>query len=166
MTGLVMESVIGMGSNLGERRTLLQAAVRSLSSRAVVRGVSSLYETLPIGPPQPLFLNAAVRLTTDEQPEALLTRLLGIERDAGRERRERWGPRTLDLDLLWVDGLVFRSEKLTVPHPELLTRAFALAPLVEVAPDATDPLTGRRYAETLETLDRSGIRRLTESLEF
>ena len=166
MTGSPKGVVIGLGSNLGDRRARLIAALSSLARGAVIRRVSGVYETLPVGPAQPLFLNAAARLSTSEDPESLLAWLLQIEQGAGRERRERWGPRTLDLDILWIEGVVVRSERLTVPHPELTNRAFALAPLVEVAPDATDPLTGRRYSETLAALDRSGIRRLSESLDF
>jgi 2-amino-4-hydroxy-6-hydroxymethyldihydropteridine diphosphokinase len=161
----VIDAVIGLGSNLGDRRALLQGALRSLSASASIRAISGIYETLPVGPPQALFLNAAVRIATAERPEALLGRMLAIEREAGRERRERWGPRTLDLDLLWIDGVVVRTETLVVPHPELLHRAFALVPLLEVAPDATDPLTGHRYTETLSSLDSSGVRRLAERFE-
>ena len=161
-----IDAVVGLGSNLGDRRALLEQALRELGSRARVLAVSSLYETLPIGPDQPLFLNAAARLTTRERPERLLEQLLEIERAAGRVRVERWGPRTLDLDLLWIDGLVVDVPGLAVPHRELLGRPFALMPLLDVAPLATDPRTGVGYAEVLRGLDRSGVVRLPEPLDL
>jgi 2-amino-4-hydroxy-6-hydroxymethyldihydropteridine diphosphokinase len=161
-----IDAVVGLGSNLGDRRSLLAGAVRSLDACSSLQAVSSVYETLPIGPEQPLFLNAAVRLTTADSPEQLLARMLEIERAAGRVRRERWGPRTLDLDLLWIDGVVVDSASLTVPHPELLVRAFALLPMVEVAPLATDPRTGRAYVEAVGEVDRGGVKRLSEALDW
>jgi 2-amino-4-hydroxy-6-hydroxymethyldihydropteridine diphosphokinase len=161
-----IDAVVGLGSNLGDRRALFEQALRALAANRRILGVSSLYETAPVGPEQPLFLNAAVRISTREDPELLLARLLEIERAAGRVRRERWGPRTLDLDLLWIDGRTVDSAALTVPHPELLVRAFALLPLLDVAPAASDPRTGLPYAEVLRGLDRSGVRRLPQSLDL
>jgi 2-amino-4-hydroxy-6-hydroxymethyldihydropteridine diphosphokinase len=161
-----IDAVIGLGSNLGDRRALFEQALRTLAANTRILGISSLYETVPVGPQQPLFLNAAVRISTREDPEPLLARLLDIERAAGRVRRERWGPRTLDLDLLWIDGRTVDSSVLTVPHPELLGRAFALLPLLDVAPDASDPRTGLRYAELIPGLDRSGVRRLPQGLDL
>lgn len=108
-----------------------------------------MYETealvLAGAPPQPKYLNAAVLLETDLEPEALLDRLLEIERAHGRERREKWGPRTIDLDILWIDGVTHATEKLVVPHPHLRERAFALRPLLDVAPTAKDPETRAGY---------------------
>ncbi|CAN5446777.1 2-amino-4-hydroxy-6-hydroxymethyldihydropteridinediphosphokinase [soil metagenome] len=128
----------------------MQSALRALASLAEIRAVSSIYETeavLLIGAaPQPRYLNAAVRLETALAPETLLERLLLIERAHGRERREKWGPRTLDLDVLWIEGLAIATENLAVPHPRLSERAFALGPLLDVAPDAKDPTTGLIYA--------------------
>jgi 2-amino-4-hydroxy-6-hydroxymethyldihydropteridine diphosphokinase len=161
-----IDAVVGLGSNLGDRRALFEQALRTLAANTRILGISSLYETVPVGPQQPLFLNAAVRISTREDPEPLLARLLDIERAAGRVRRERWGPRTLDLDLLWIDGRTVDSSVLTVPHPELLGRAFALLPLLDVAPDASDPRTGLRYAELIPGLDRSGVRRLPQVLDL
>jgi 2-amino-4-hydroxy-6-hydroxymethyldihydropteridine diphosphokinase len=161
-----IDAVVGLGSNLGDRRALFEQALRALAANTRIVGISSLYETVPVGPQQPLFLNAAVRISTREDPEPLLARLLDIERAAGRVRRERWGPRTLDLDLLWIDGRIVDSAVLTVPHPELLGRAFALLPLLDVAPEASDPRTGRRYAEVIPGLDRSGVRRLPQVLDL
>jgi 2-amino-4-hydroxy-6-hydroxymethyldihydropteridine diphosphokinase len=119
--------------------------------------VSHLYETQPLGPPQPDFLNGAVRLLTPLDPAQLLGWLLEIERDCGRIRRVRWGPRTLDLDILWVRGTHIQTASLVVPHPELTHRAFAILPLLDVAPDAADPLTGVLYRKLLAGLDTSGV---------
>lgn len=160
------DAVVGLGSNLGNRREILAGAVRRLGELGRITAVSSAYETDPIGPAQPVFLNGAVRLATGEAPLQLLQKMLEVERAAGRVRLERWGPRTLDLDLLWIDGLSLDVPGLTVPHRELPARAFALLPLVEVAPAARDPRSGRPYAEMLAAVSGQGVRRLAERLDF
>jgi len=132
--------VVGLGSNLGDRAAYLAAAVARLEANPdiVVEARSSVVATPALTQPQPDFLNAAVRLRTTLEPEALLDALLGIEHALGRERRERWGARTIDLDVLWIRGETLRTPRLEVPHPGLLVRAFALYPLVEVL-DPEDP---------------------------
>ena len=146
--------VIGLGANLGDRLATLKSAVLALETHGAVLAVSDLYESAAVGPPQPDFLNAAVLLESPLTPERLLAELLSVERAHGRERRERWGPRTLDL------GLVLEGPTLTLPHPELLRRAFALGPLLDVAPDAREPRSGRRYADLALPLEAQGVRRL------
>jgi len=148
-----VDAVIGLGSNLGDRRAVLTLAALELRKLGRVAAASSIYETPPVGPPQPLFLNAAIALSTSLEPAGLLAALLDIERRLGRVRRERWGPRTIDLDILWISGVVVDSAELTVPHPELRRRAFALRPLLDVAPLATDPRDGTPYSEVLATLE-------------
>lgn len=155
-----LDVVVGLGANLGAPLEQLRAARLQIEALAQVTAASSLYETEPVGPPQPSFLNAALRLWWSGDPFALLEALLGVEREAGRVRRERWGPRVLDLDILWSAGVRLDAPDLQVPHPRLVERAFALVPLVEVAPDACDPDTGRPYAEILAGLDRGPVRRL------
>lgn len=156
-----LDVVIGMGANLGEPRAALGAALVELARLGPLAQVSALYRTAPVGgPPQPDFLNAAVRLSFDGSPEILLGEALRIERLAGRERRERWGPRTLDLDILWIRGLAVVGPGLVIPHPRLRERAFALRPLVDVAPDAADPADGARYGDLLAGLNEEGIERL------
>lgn len=145
--GPSIDCVVGLGSNLGDRRRILQCAVRSVAARARITGVSALYSSRAVGPPQPDYLNAAVRLRAEKSPLALLNQLLAIERVFGRERRERWGPRTLDLDILWIAGKIVSTAELTVPHPHLTERPFALVPLADVVPSACDPETGRPYAD-------------------
>jgi len=150
--------VIGLGANLGNRAETLEAASRALGRLGELISLSGLYETAAVGPAQPDFLNGAARLLYAAEPMELMTELLALERVAGRERRERWGPRTLDLDVLWIRGVVLQSPALTVPHPELSVRPFALVPLLDVAPDATDPSSGIAYSDILAKLDRSSVR--------
>jgi 2-amino-4-hydroxy-6-hydroxymethyldihydropteridine diphosphokinase len=139
----VYVAVVGLGSNLGDRQRHLRGAIDHLARTADVElvAISPIYETDAIGPPQPRFLNAAVRIRTGLEPEHLLDRMLAIERVYGRKRREKWGPRTLDLDLLVLcdpttwDLVEVDTPRLRVPHPALLQRPFALAPLLDVAPE-------------------------------
>lgn len=135
--------VVGLGSNLGARAAYLSAAVALLDAHpeVVVEARSSVVATPAMTQPQPDFLNAAVRLRTTLAPEALLDLLLDTERTLGRVRHERWGTRTIDLDLLWITGEPVHTTRLEVPHPGLLERSFALVPLLEVLPpdDARGP---------------------------
>lgn len=144
--------VVGVGTNLGAREAAIHAARGLLDARASIEivAVSSMYETEPLGPPQGTFLNAAFRLETSRSPEDLLKELLRIERRLGRVRHDgtRWGPRSIDLDLLWDERGEHRSPSLVVPHPELIRRAFALVPLLEVAPEA-----GIAYENALRAMD-------------
>jgi 2-amino-4-hydroxy-6-hydroxymethyldihydropteridine diphosphokinase len=158
--------VIGLGANLGDRHATLSSAVRALAEVGSVLAVSALYETQAVGPPQPDYLNAAVLLASGLLPHDVLGCLLTIERAHGRERRQRWGPRTLDLDLLYGPGLSLDDPTLTVPHPELPHRPFALAPLVDVLPDARDVHSGARYAELLAALGTTSIRRLGSTVAW
>ncbi len=148
MSGDALRGVIGLGSNVGDRLGALRAAVRGIERVAVVEAVSRVYETAPVGgPPQGDFLNAAVLVRYEGAPLALLDALLAIERTMGRVRREKWGPRVIDLDVLWIEGKVHDDERLLVPHPGLVERAFALAPMRDVAPDAVDPRTGKTFPD-------------------
>jgi len=155
-----LDIVVGLGANLGDRLATLRGAARRLRELGQVVAESFVYETAPLGPPQPHFYNAAARLRTHLAPEALLAAMLQIERDYGRERRERWGPRSLDLDLLWAAGTAINLPTLVVPHPELARRAFALVPLLDVAADATEPGTGRSYRSVLAALNAEPLQRV------
>lgn len=153
-----LDAVIGLGANLGERRATLEGAVRSIAKLGEVVAVSALYETAPVGgPQQPAYLNAALRLRYGGSARELLEALLEVERATGRVRRERWGPRILDLDILWLEGVACSEPGLSVPHPRLRERAFALCPLLDVAPDARDPSDGELYRRVLADLGRTGL---------
>jgi 2-amino-4-hydroxy-6-hydroxymethyldihydropteridine diphosphokinase len=132
---------VGLGANLGDREATIRAAVAALPG---VRALSSLRETEPVGlTDQPRFLNGVAALETELSARDLLDTLLAVERRLGRERRERWGPRTIDLDLLLFGEEAIDEPGLTVPHPRLHERRFALEPLAEIAPDALIPGRGR-----------------------
>jgi 2-amino-4-hydroxy-6-hydroxymethyldihydropteridine diphosphokinase len=144
---------VGMGSNLGERLTILRAAVRGLRATPGVTGlrVSPLYETDPVGPPQGPYLNAVAALETSLEPDELLRRLQDLERAAGRQRTsERNAPRTLDLDLLLHGELRVALPGLTVPHPRLHERAFVLEPLAALCPERIHPVLGTTIAVLAE----------------
>jgi 2-amino-4-hydroxy-6-hydroxymethyldihydropteridine diphosphokinase len=128
---------IGLGSNLGDRRAFLRRAVEQLRAKGDVVGVSPLYETEPVGGPggQGPYLNLVVELSTQDTPDALLDRCRALEAAAGRVRTVRWGPRTLDADVLWVEGWQVDTDDLTVPHPRLWERRFVVQPLADLAPD-------------------------------
>jgi 2-amino-4-hydroxy-6-hydroxymethyldihydropteridine diphosphokinase len=160
-----LDVVIGLGSNLGDSALTLRRAVGELAAIGRLVAVSSLYRSAPVGgPPQPDFLNAAIRLLFVGTPEGLLAEAHRVERLAGRERRERWGPRTLDLDILWIAGLRVAGQGLHVPHARLRERAFALRPLLDVAPEARDPDDGETYRGVLERLGTAGVERLGTDL--
>ena len=139
-----MRAYVGLGSNLGEREATLWKALEGLGATEGIEvvAVSSFRETDPVGVvDQPRFVNAAVALETSLRPRELLERLLDVERALGRDRavEERWGPRTLDLDLLLYGGESIDEPGLEVPHPRLAERAFVLEPLLELDPDLRLP---------------------------
>jgi len=128
-----VRAFLGLGSNLGDREALLRRAVASLPD---VVAVSPLYETEPVGgPEQGAFLNLVVELDTERSPRELLDLCQGLEADADRVRLERWGPRTLDADVLLVGDLAVDEPDLVVPHPRMWERRFVLAPLADLAPE-------------------------------
>ena len=152
--------VIAFGSNLGDRAETIVAAAREIADLASVEltKVSTLHETPALKPhgvdlAAPAYLNAIAIVETDLDPHALLVQLREIEQEHGRVREERWGDRTLDLDIIDADGIVVQSDDLTLPHPRAHERAFVLAPWLEVDPDAT--LSGRRVSELLASLGGS-----------
>jgi 2-amino-4-hydroxy-6-hydroxymethyldihydropteridine diphosphokinase len=153
---------IALGANLGDREQNLRAALDLLNATPGVRvtRVSSFLENPAVGGPagSPPFLNAAAELETTLDPRALLGRLLEIERALGRERRQKWGPRTIDLDLLLYGDHVIDEPDLKVPHPLMQERQFVLQPLAEIAPGAVHPVLGLRVDALLDRLAREGSR--------
>jgi 2-amino-4-hydroxy-6-hydroxymethyldihydropteridine diphosphokinase len=156
---------LSLGSNLGDRGATLHAALRELGASDEVRVIrrSSLYATAPVGKTdQPEFYNLAVEVETVLAPEALLDRCQAVERHLGRVRGERWGPRTVDVDILLYDRQTVHTERLIVPHPEMLRRRFVLEPLLEIAPDAVLP-DGSPITPHLPPLADQSVRRLASS---
>lgn len=146
---------IALGSNMGDRRQYLEDAVKALDAirGCAVRDVSAFIETPPYGvTDQEDFLNGCLRLDTLLYPGELLEELHRIEKDAGRERNRRWGPRTLDLDIIFYDDLVCQEAKLCIPHVEMHKRKFVLEPLCEIAPYKRHPVYGKTVLEMLEEL--------------
>lgn len=153
---------IALGSNLGDSRTILMAAINQLSQdpKIKLQATSHWYQTAAVGPPQPDYLNGCVSILTTYSPEVLLEKLLAIESQFGRVRRERWGPRTLDLDVLLFGQSVIQTQTLTVPHPYLHERAFVLAPLAEICPGWNHPVLKQTIAELAKAVDYTGVHRL------
>jgi 2-amino-4-hydroxy-6-hydroxymethyldihydropteridine diphosphokinase len=152
-------AAIGFGANLGRPDLTFARALERLGSDRGIRilRVSNLYVSAPWGlERQPEFLNGAALVATEHPPRTLLERLQLLERELGRARGVRWGPRTLDLDLLWYEGFLSSEVSLSVPHPAIGERAFVLAPLAEILPAWRHPSTGRSAAEMLSRLVRSG----------
>ena len=142
--------VLGFGSNVGDGRRALSDCLAVLAAEGQVIASSRMWLTRPVGPPQPEFLNAAALIDWPARPKGLLERCRELEAAAGRDRtrEERWGPRTLDLDLLIAASAVCRGPDLEVPHPRLHERRFALEPAAELVPNWVHPLSGR----TIEAL--------------
>lgn len=134
--------MLGLGSNLGDRRRYLRGAVDQLASEGIeVTAVSPVYETAPVGgpPDQQPYLNAVVAIDTDLSPHDLLAVCHRLEAAAERVRTVRWGPRTLDVDVLWIDDVVVDEPDLQVPHPRMAERRFVMAPLRDIAPELVPP---------------------------
>lgn len=157
------EALVSFGGNVGDVRATLEAAVRRYCDGERVRLLarSSDYRTPPWGDTnQPPFVNLCLAVETALEPESLLDHGLAVERAFGRDRarERRWGPRTLDIDILAYGDRTVDTPRLTLPHPRLFERAFVLVPLTEIRPDAA--IDGRRVRDALERLDRSRIERL------
>ena len=159
------EALLALGGNLGDVRTTLARAIAMLCERTDIRLLarSSDYLTPPWGvEDQPPFVNLCIAVDTTLAPHALLARAQAVERAFGRDRahEQRWGPRTLDIDILAYDDLVLNDPDLTLPHPRLNERAFVLVPLAEIAP--TRIIAGGRVDEALARLDNTGIKKLPQ----
>jgi 2-amino-4-hydroxy-6-hydroxymethyldihydropteridine diphosphokinase len=150
--------VLALGSNLGDRLARLQSAVTTLHRTIDVVAVSPVFETDPVGgPQQPDYLNAVLLADTDLAADALLTVAHEVEAASGRERLERWGPRTLDVDIVAIGDQTMDTSDLVIPHPRAAERAFVLMPWLAVDPSATLPGRGP-IAELLAGLETAGVR--------
>jgi 2-amino-4-hydroxy-6-hydroxymethyldihydropteridine diphosphokinase len=154
---------IALGTNLGDRLTNLRAAIESMPPEIIVLAESHVYETPPWGyENQPAFLNMVIKAETGLEPEPLLAYLKQLEVELGREQNIRWGPRLIDLDILFYDDLVLDSLPLVIPHPRLHERAFVLVPLMDVAPDLVHPVFRSRVSDFLAELETKGIARFDD----
>lgn len=158
-------AAIALGSNLGNSRETLEAALHQLNeiSDITLQARSHLYQTAPVGPPQPDYLNASALLSTTLMPEVLMQTLLEVEARFGRVRREKWGARTLDLDLLLYDDLILNQPHLQLPHPRMVDRAFVLIPLAEIAPNWVEPVSQQTIAMLASKVDAAGVKKLPHS---
>ncbi len=166
MSEFAYDVVIGLGANLGEPLQTFAAAVEVLKHPLANLRCSRLYRSGPLGPEQPDFLNAALRGRYCNSARELLAACQQLEARLGRVRAERWGPRVVDLDVLWIDGVQLTEPDLIVPHPRLHERAFALRPLLDLAPDARDPATGRLYSSFLPAVAEQRIEVVYPAVEW
>ena len=154
---------LGLGTNLGQRRLNLQRAVTGLAAGVSVTAVSPVYETPPWGMrDQPNFLNMCLAAQTTLPLPALLAFAKNLEIEIGRQPAERWGPRLIDIDLLFFDNLISDDERVTIPHPRLHERAFVLAPLADVAPDFVHPRYGLTVTQMAAAVDMAGVKQRPE----
>ena len=152
---------LGLGSNIGDRDAHLAAALKALAAVVMVERISSVYDTAPMHyTNQPRFHNLVCEAETSLAPVALLQSMKEIERRLGRTQGPRYGPRVIDIDLLFYDHLVLQSDALTLPHPRLPERAFVLAPLAEIAPMLTHPVLGDTMAVLLQRAPASDVQRV------
>ena len=159
---------IAIGSNIGNPRDNCIEAIREISKKDSIKIISksSFYQTSPIGPiHQEWFINSAIKINTSLTPIKLLTNLLNIESSMGRVRKEKWGPRLIDLDLLFYDNQILNQEKIIIPHPEISKRNFVLIPLCEIAENLNHP-TLKKNIKTLlqESTDNAKVNKLTPTI--
>jgi 2-amino-4-hydroxy-6-hydroxymethyldihydropteridine diphosphokinase len=151
-----VEILLALGSNLGDRRKILESAWKEIGNIPEIKTLrlSRFYETKPVGGPtnQPEFLNAAGIVAATLPPQQLLEQLQEIENRFGRVRTEHWGPRTLDIDILFYGNKIISTPTLTIPHPEMLQRRFVLEPAEEIAANTVHPITGQTIRQHLHLL--------------
>jgi 2-amino-4-hydroxy-6-hydroxymethyldihydropteridine diphosphokinase len=152
---------LGLGTNLGDREQNLRQAITGLRQWVRLTAISPLYETEPWGlAEQPLFWNLCVAGETTAPPRDFLAHCKELEREIGRTPTVHWGPRLIDIDILFYDDWVLRDDQLSIPHPSLAQRAFVLRPLADIAPDFIHPKSGLKIIDMLKQVDTSGIKLL------
>ena len=158
---------LALGSNLGDRRGHLSAAIQQLREIMDVSAVSSVYETEPVGYlEQPRFLNMVCSGKTQLSAQELLKYAKGIEAALGRQTTVRNGPRSIDIDIIFFDDLLLMEVDLTVPHPRMAERAFVLVPLAEIVPDLVDPVSGQTVEELLASISQNGVKKIAANLRI
>ncbi len=158
----MVTAYLGLGSNLGDREANINRALAELNRSGVctVTRVSSIYETEPVGiPEQPDFLNAVAEIETGTAPRELLTTIREIERNIGREKTFKWGPRIIDIDVLLYGEQRLAEENLEIPHPEMHNRAFVLTPLAEIAPEIIHPVLNLTAQQMSVRVGSKGVRK-------
>ena len=152
---------LSLGSNLGDREKNINAAIEQLRSLGTLKAVSSHYETAPQGGlSRSWYINCVARLDTTLSPQELLDNIHAIEQNLGRVRAERFGPRTIDIDILMYDDEILNEPDLTIPHPRLHERAFVMIPLLEIAPSLTHPILKRNLFELLTLLPPQSVQKI------
>lgn len=156
---------LSLGSNLGDRAANLKAAIVLLNAEGTVLAVSSFYKTEPVEfTAQPWFLNCTLKLDTEKSPKELLTSLLAIEQDMGRQRKQDKGPRVIDIDILLFGACMVDTAELTIPHPSMHERRFVLEPLAEIAPEVCHPALNRTIQELRDALPKGqAVRKIPHS---
>lgn len=158
---------LSLGTNMGDRIQNLERALLALQAVGKVIAVSPVYETKAWGGvAQPDFLNLCAAATTDLAPRPLLTTLKIIERELGREPGVQWGPRLIDIDILFYNDLIYQDQQLTIPHPLLAERAFVLVPLADIASDLVHPMTNQSVMDLLEQVDTAGVSPYTQMVRL
>ncbi|MBD2489726.1 2-amino-4-hydroxy-6-hydroxymethyldihydropteridine diphosphokinase [Aulosira sp. FACHB-615] len=154
-----VQIAVALGSNLGDSWQILTDAIAKLSAvpNMQLTATSSWYKTKAVGPPQPDYINGCIIMQVNISPQGLLETLLAIEQQFGRVRQERWGPRSLDLDLLLYDQVILDTPNLQIPHPRMRERAFVLVPLAEIAPDWIEPVSGYTIKQLVKDVDCSDV---------
>jgi len=155
---------LSLGSNLEDRAANLRTAISKLAGLGAVKAVSAFYETEPVGlTSQPWFLNCAAKLDTEKMPRQLISAILNLEQEMGRQRKQKNGPRIIDIDILLFGTSVIETVGLTVPHPRMHERRFVLEPLAEIAPDLRHPVFKRTIRELRDALSPGQtVRRVLE----
>ncbi len=149
---------LALGTNLDDRLANLRAALQGLAPEIILRLQSLIYETLAWGyEDQPPFLNMVIKAETGLEPRALLAHLKGLENQLGRTPSFHWGPRLIDIDILFYNNLILKTPELVIPHPRLHERGFVLVPLADIAPDLLHPVLIKTIAELLQNVSTAGI---------
>jgi len=157
--------LLSLGSNLAKKRLNLQRAVNGLATVMTISSISPVYETEPWGvTDQPSFLNICLAGYSDETPLSLLKFIKKLEREIGRQETRHWGPRLIDIDILFWGDKTIETKELTIPHPQISERSFVLAPLADIMPEFVHPLSGLTVAEMLMAVGKNGVTRLAEPL--